>query len=573
MRAGVIAALLGTVLASACAPTPTPPAPAAPAAPAPPAQAPAPAPAVQAVPGTAKDIWYLDPWSIGYEKPASTGGSFTYAVQTSPSLGLDPWQRNVEAHVFLDLAYDSLLGKRLSPTIPNLAADVFCRLCESWELKGDKVTYVFKLRQNVKFHDGQPFTADDVRFSIQKAQDPQSGYEFRSVFTGIDRVEVQDKSTVAIITKQPDADMLNALGWGILPMVPKHVFDAGGDLKNQVMGTGAFKMDKATKDVSYDLVKNPDFWIPDRPYLDRVSGRIIPDASQRLAAFVSKQLDNISQLDFPQTQPLRAIPGVKLEPYPGLIVTSLWINHNKPPLNDKRVRKAMHLAIDRDEMDQQLNAGQGVKYLIPGSPAEWQSLTITQEELARMPGYRKPKEQDLAEAKRLLAEAGYPNGFKTTSTHIRTNVDNAAWNESAQGQLKKIGIDITIDGAEGGIGLKRRAECEYDMFSYPSAGSNSMPTRNYLIWRTGGSENACKFSNAEYDKLVDELTSEFDAPKRWQIVKKLQAILLEELPGIPLPERALFAGWYPHLHNWRNYGTARAYAWYPSAELIWVDKR
>ena len=571
MRGRTIAGLLASGLAVACAPTPPAAAPAAPAAP--PAAAPAPAPqAPQAVPGTSKDIWYLDPWSIGYEKPANTGGSFAYAVQTSPST-LDPWGRNVEAHVFLDLAYDSLLGKRLSPTIPNLAADVFCRLCETWELKADKVTYVFKLRQNVKWHDGKPFTAQDVKFSVEKAQDAATGFEFRSVFLGIDRVEIQDPYTVSFITKQPDADMISAIGWGILPMVPKHVFDAGGDLKQQVVGTGAFKLEKSTKDVSHDVVRNPDFWIPDRPYLDRMSARIIPDASQRLAAFISKQLDNISQLDYPQSQPLRGLPGVKLDPYPGLIVQSLWINQNRKPYDDKRVRRAMHLAIDRDEVDQTVNAGQGVKYLVPGSPAEWQPMTITQEELAKLPGYRKPKEQDLAEAKRLLAEAGYPNGFKTTSSHIRTNVDNAAWNEAAAAQLKKIGIDVTLDPAEAAVGLKRRAECEYDMFVYPTAGSNSMPTRNYQIWATSGNENACKYSWPEYDKLVNDLTVESDTQKRWQIVKKLQAILLEEMPAIGLPERAFFAGWHPHLHNWRNYGAARAYSWYPSAELIWMDKR
>ncbi len=560
-------------LAVACAPAP-PQAPAAPAQPAPAPAAPGPgvaaAPAPQAVAGTSKDAWYVDPVSLGYEAPAAKGGTFSYASNNGP-LNLDPWGNNTRQRSFFDTAYDTVMARRLQPGKSPFAVDMFCRLCESWELSSDKLTLTFKLRQNVKFHDGKPLTSADVKFSIEKGADPKTGFEFRSLMAGMDRVEAPDPYTLRLVMKSPDADVIRYLN--AYPIVPKHIFDDGGDLTKQVIGTGAFKMEKFDVDNQYAAVKNTDYWVPDRPYLDRMVAHFIGDKSQRQAAFLSKQIDNYTAGDINEMRPIQAAAkDAKVDNLGGSLVQVYYMNVQKPPLSDKRVRRAMHLALDRDEENKQLTDGLGVPYLVAGSPSGWQPHTLTQEDLAKMPGFRKPKDQDLAEAKRLLTEAGYPNGFKMTSTHIATYTSNPEWNEASSAQMKRIGIDITLDPVEVGIGLQRFGECGFDMFVRPSAGGESMITRNYRRWITGGSENICKYSNPEYDKLVEQQAAEFDVAKRWEIVKKIQLMLMEEVPALAMSEIASFAAYHPHLHNWRNFGHSFSMPWNPNAELIWVQK-
>jgi len=565
--------VLSLAFLAACAPTP-PPAPAAPpAAPAAAPAAPAPAPAVQTVPGTSKDAWYVDPTSLGFEKPATKGGIFTFTNTGGPP-NLNPFGPNLTNHAFLDSVYESLLARSIPMGKNALAADIICRLCDSWEVKADKLTYTFKLRQNVKFHDGQPFTAEDVKFSLEKAMNPDTGFEFRSSFAGIEKMETPDKYTIILVTKAVDADFLRALGWGILPIVPKHAYESGVDMIRTVVGTGPFKMEKFDPVGEFVAVRNPDFWLPDRPYLDKIHARFIADFSTRQAAFATKQIDAITADNAEQMKPTQAIvPTMQGVPYDPNHSPALRLNLSKAPFNDKRVRQAIHLAIDRDEMNKQLTGGNAEPYGVPGTPAAWLKFTTTHEELAKLPGFRQPKDQDLAEAKRLMAAAGYANGFKATSAHQAGQTHNPEWNESIGAQLKKIGIDVTIDPGEAAVFVRRERECSYDMWLRPSAGTNSMPTRNYAQWITGGSENFCKFSNAEYDKLFTEQSAELDANKRWAIVKKLQAILLEELPMIHTVERATFAGWHPYLHNWRNYGSTWTYPLYPTAELIWTEKK
>lgn len=120
---------------------------------------------------------------------------------------------------------------------------------------------------------------------------------------------------------------------------------------------------------------------------------------------------------------------------------------------------------------------------------------------------------------------------------------------------------------------KRRVECDFDMFSHTVAGSRSTPTRNYAFYVSGGNDNYCGYSNSEIDRLVAEQAQEFDESKRWQSIRKIQEILLDDLPSVPFPGRAPIQAWHAYVHNYRNFGSAAAYVWHPNAELIWVDRR
>ncbi len=561
-------------LALACAPTPAPPPaqapPVAPAAPAAPV-----APAVQAVPGTSKDVWYVNPWSLGWEEPKNKGGTFTYAVNSSPPQLLSPWGRNLQSRVFADNTYDGLLGRRLQPGKSGLAADVFCRLCESWEMKADQKTWVFKLRQNVKFHDGGDFTGEDVKFSLDKVMTAETGSEFRSLLaTTIAEVKVPEKYIVEVITKEPDSDLANKLGFGGITIVSKTAFDSGVDLTKTIVGTGPFKMERFEKDVEFVAVRNPTFWGgPDRPYIDRLVGKFVGDKSTRAAGFVSKQLDISTTFDAKEMEPIaKAVPSAKVVNYGGILASNWTVNINKKPFDDVRVRKAMNLAIDRDEIGLAVTAGLGKRYTGHVLPYDWLAAAFTEAELAKFPGWAKPKDQEIAEAKRLLAEAGYPNGFTAKATADRTSTSNAPMNEAASSQMTKIGVDITLDHTDTAVFNTNESTCNGDLFLSTRAGSNSVVSGQLLRMVTGSAQNFCKYSNPEFDKLFQEMNRTFDEKKRWELVKKATQILMDDMPSIPLMEAAQHSIQHPWVHNWYNQGHSWGFPWYPATELLWVDK-
>ncbi len=567
---GAIVVLLGCLLA-ACAPAP----PAAPAPAARPAEQPAAAPRGDIVPGTAKDVWYVDPWSDGWQEPKSRGGHFRYVLNAAPST-LDPFGEALRIRVLLFPVFDQLMAQRMTPKIGPLGADLYCRLCESFEIQGDGRTYLFKLRRDVTWHDDQPFTAEDVKFSFEKALDKSTAFWGRTLLEEIQGMEVVDPYTLKIVLKGIDADFLNNLTQPI-PIVPKHGYaapDGDAAMKRKPIGTGAFKFVSWDRDRGLKAERNPGFWVKDRPYLDSIEGVFIGDKSTRAAALLAKQVDTLSVFESREMEPIKAAGGqdILVEKYDQYLVGSLMVNTNRKPFDDKRIRKAMHLGIDRVDSNQALFKGLGVPYVAPSTPPDWQSKSITQEELGKLPGYRTPKSVDLDEAKKLLADAGFPNGFKTTSVAVATNTSNPVQNESMAGQLAKLGIQVELQHLEAAVSDKRRIQCDFDLYHHTVAGSLSNPTRNYSFYVTGGSENYCGWQNAELDKLVPQQKATLDPKARWEIIKRIQLILLDELFMIPSSEAASFYLHQSYVHNFRNFGTAWANPWYPYTEIIWVDK-
>lgn len=567
MRSRLFALLIGGFVV-ACAPTPRE------VAPGPGLSAPeAKAPPAGVVPGTDKDAWYVDPWSLGYERPRSRGGTFTYAFNSKPQT-LNPWGLKLFAEVFLNNAYDSLLARRLLPGSAAIESDVICRLCESWEMKADQKTWVFKLRQKVKFHNGTEFTGEDVKFSYEKAMDPKTASEFRTLLTTtIADIRVRDPYTVEIVTREPAGDLPQKLGFGGFVMVSKAAFEGGVDYNKAIVGTGPFKIERFDE-TEYVAVRNPDFWLPERPYLDKLIGKFVGDKSTRAAGFIAKQLDIHTTFDLREMEPVqKVVPTGRAERYPGPD-QALLVNIHKKPLDDVRVRKAMHLAIDREEIARQLTSGLARPHLGVGLPPGWLAKAFSQEEIARLPGFQKPKDQEIAEAKRLLTEAGYPNGFSVRSSASAASTSNVPFNEAAAGQLKKVGIDVTLEHVEAAVAYKNETECIGELFTTTGSNSSSILSGQLLnLFATGGSKNSCSYSNPEYDRLYVEFSRTVDEKERWTVVKKMQQILFEDLPLIPLGEVAHHAIWHPWVHNWRNYGHSWAFPWATVVEVIWLDAR
>ncbi|MDP2954720.1 MAG: ABC transporter substrate-binding protein, partial [Chloroflexota bacterium] len=314
---------------------------------------------------------------------------------------------------------------------PEDNTKVISDLAEKWEVSPDGLTYTFQFAKGVKWHDGKPFTAADAKFTLDRIRKPPQGMSSvrRDNFVGIKDVDVVDDNTLRVTLKYPMASFvpLVAMGWNVV--VPKHVVEPLGGKKistKEAIGTGPYVFKEYVRGVKVTLTKNPDYFVKGRPYVDGMDIFIITDPGATLAAIRTGQVHHVSGVMLtPEEAGIvrKSSPEIKLIKAKSLLFPHFGVNAQRKPYNDVRVRKAIFLALDRQAANRilQNNEGEIGGPLSPGS-----YFALPQEELLKMPGYRQPKDQDIAEAKKLMAEAGYADGFdaeiKTWGSKINSDL-------------------------------------------------------------------------------------------------------------------------------------------------------
>ncbi|MBI4307439.1 MAG: ABC transporter substrate-binding protein [Chloroflexi bacterium] len=511
---GVVA--LAFVLA-ACAPAaaPAPLAPAqqaAPAAPARPAAAPA-APAAAA------------PKSGGVLEIAFNDEPANWDDHISPLPSMAPF------------AYQALL--RHNPETSEMEP----LLAKSWEWQGP-TTLVVRLQQGVKWQNkppvnGREFTADDVVFSIKRLATDDARFLWRADFQPVKKVEAVDKYTAKFTFEKPFVPFLDKLANYKAWMGAKEVFDQYGDASAVIraVGTGPYMVTEHRAGVDGKAVKSANFWMKDRPYLDGLHWTIINDEGQRLAALRTGKLHAIYQTwGGVTTASVRALqrtnPDVVAKTLAVTWPTILVMDNTRKPFNDLRVRKAIHLAIDRQEMINVIFDGVG--HVV--GPVDWALVpqwAISKAELEKMPGWRQPKDQDIAEAKKLLAEAGYPSGLTIEAEASEYyKVLNLRPMEVAKSQLAKIGVTVNINLQDQATYFDwdntRKAYFRARGFTtYPDPDA-MLFTRYY----SKGGRNVGNYKDSAVDDLIEKQRSELDSAKRKQMILDIQKRLIDQAPYI-----------------------------------------
>jgi peptide/nickel transport system substrate-binding protein len=432
------------------------------------------------------------------------------------AIGLDP---NIvtafSSHRRIDLLYNKLV--RLDDNmaiVPDLA--------ESWE-NPDNVTYVFKLRKGVLFHNGRELKAEDVQYTLNRILDPKTASPGRSYITLIKAIDVVDPYTVRITLASPLPSLLDGLCSNNLAIVPKEEVEKNGNLQKVAVGTGAFMLKEWLPDNSMTLVKNPNYFEKGYPLVDKVIYRVIPEQASLYAGLRSGDLDIATISDGATVRMAAKDKSVVVMSKPGLNMRIFSFNTSRKPFDDARVRFAFALTLNRDEIIAAAEFGSAQKTgPLPVSAAEW-----------ALPPDKLPAAQpDIDRAKTLLAEAGYPNGFTFKLVCSTTYEGGLAVAQVAQEQLKKIGVTAQLEVVEWGVYIDRWTKRDFDTMIELRGGSAEPDRFLYRTFHSTGGVNNFLFKDADVDKLLDLGRSLTRKAERKVTYDKLQALLTERAPAV-----------------------------------------
>src|SRR5262252_3731370 len=370
------------------------------------------------------------------------GGVLLAVIGADPP-SLDPHQESTFANIELVAPLYSTLLQIDPYHYPNIIGDV----ATDWKIAPDGLTYTFKIRSGIRFHDGSALTSADVKATYDKIVFPPEGVRSvrKNAYTAITRIEAPDPSTVVFKLKFPSASLLDNLAspWNVI--YPKKYLDKDPNyFKTNIVGSGPFKFKTHTRGATFEGERNPDYFVKDRPYLNGYKFFISPETSVRAAAIRSGRA-YIEFRDLPNAE-VDAIKkqlgdkvAVQQTPMTGQF--GFAMNNTIKPFTDPRVPKALALGIDRYTGGKVLFTLTGLRdvgaLLRPGT--EW---GLPDAELQKLPGFGRDMEKNRTEARKLLAEAGFPNGFKVVLKHRNVKLPYQDLAVFAIQEWRKIGVEV-----------------------------------------------------------------------------------------------------------------------------------
>jgi peptide/nickel transport system substrate-binding protein len=408
-----------------------------------------------------------------------------------------------------------------------------------WKISPDALTYTFKLRPGIRFHDGSPLTAADVKATYDKIIWPPPGVRSirKNSYTSVAGVEAPDPSTVVFKLKFPSASLLANLAspWNVI--YPKKYLDKDPNyFKTSAVGSGPFKLKSYTRGSSFEGERNPDYFVKDRPYLDGYKFFISAETSVRAAAIRSgRAYIEFRHLPGSEVDAIKKHLGDKVvvQETPMVGQFGVGINNAMKPFTDIRVRKALTLGFDRYTGGKVLFHLTGLRdagaMLRPGT--EW---ALPPTDLERLPGFARDAEQNRAEARRLLAEAGYPNGFKAVLKNRNVKLPYQDFAVYVIQEWRKIGIEVENRPLETASWYADgRDQGNFELIVLPTAEFMDDPDLFLRRYTSKDPQNWGRFSDPVVDDLFSRQSRTLDPAERRKLVLELQTRVLENAYYIP----------------------------------------
>jgi len=438
-------------------------------------------------------------------------------------------------------------------------------IAKNWTISKDGKVYTFNLRQGVKFHNGREVTAEDFKYSWERVMNPATKSERANFMEDIAKVEAPSKYVFKVTLKEPRGYFLQMLPYSCFWVVPKEeVEKSGADFGNKPVGSGPFKFVSWTHDDKVVLEANKDYFAG-RPYADGVEIRIIPDETVIIMELEKGNLEWYENIPPSEFTRLSEDPKWKdnIISKPELGTYYIGMNCQKPPLNNKLVRQAINYAINREQIIKTIMRGMvqpATGILPPG-----------------IPGYSKraPIPYDPERAKRLLKQAGYPDGkgLPTLELAFNKNATHQRIVEAIQADLKKVGINVEPMQMDWAQYLEKVDRGETQLFrlgwiaDYPDADNFLWVLFNSKNWGPPG--NGAYYKNAKVDELTDRAKTMVQSAARNSLYKQAESIILEDAPWAPIYFYTSWAIKQPYVEGFTFSGMG---PFTVALEKVWLNK-
>ncbi len=479
------------------------------------------------------------------------GGTLQMWIADDPP-NFDPHQASTYAIVHpLSPCYNLLV--RIDP-LDVTESRIIPDLATKWDLSADGRQYTFTLRQGVKFHHGKDFKSEDVKASFDRIISPPRGVSSprQDVFTTVNSIDTPDDYTVVFSLKQPTPSLLLNIAQGFNMILPKDILDAKGDMKKDISGTGPFKFKNHTRAVSFEVERNPNYFVPDRPYLDGIVYNIVPDANSAISGLLSGQLHWVRSSSKGDADQVRQQGGKGFQVAKAHAASSnvFEMNAKRKPWDDVRVRQAVSLAMDRGAALQVLTDGEGVLTGVMHPDGIWR---LPEDQLTKIPGYKidqATRQAAIEKAKQLLSDAGYTSGLRATALVRKgTTFENSA--VFSKDQLAKIGIDVALDVNETATFYQKQTARQYDVFAGTfSVGVDDPDATFGQSYLCESERNYSNYCEEQFERLFPQQSQELDLNKRKTLVQQMDSLALSNVLKVQMG-RVVY--WFMYSSKMRNF--------------------
>jgi peptide/nickel transport system substrate-binding protein len=452
-------------------------------------------------------------------------------------------------------------------------------LAHSWEIAEDGKTYTFFLRKGVLFHDGAELTAEDVKATFDRIAKPPSGISIpRSIlFKSVSEITTPDRYTVQfnLAEPRPTNFMMSAIasGWNVI-VRKKTLEDNNYNLRKVVVypGTGPFRSVRRVENEIWVMEKNPNYWNKGLPYLDGIEFyHVLPFSPEMASAVLAGRVDYVRATDPATVRKARATPGMSTATYYQSVIHATWVNTHRKPLDDPRVRRAMHLVLDQPVL---VEVVKDVAPLMPGGFIyPFSEFATPKEELEKRLGYQPDPTASIEEARALMAAAGHGDGLKGLDYLVRDLAHHKLWAQAIQAMLQQsLNIETNLRTVVESVWFDDVRNGNYDLAIGAIVSTLLDPSDYFNAWYgKDGPQNYSFWDNKEFQALTVQIDREVDTRRRLALIRQAEAIMEADPPLLPVAWEKINDVWYNYVKGHNPYDYFGVYD-VVRLDTVWLDK-
>jgi peptide/nickel transport system substrate-binding protein len=462
---------------------------------------------------------------------------------------------------------------------PRDGKSIIPDLAHSWDISKDGTSYTFFLRKDVQFHDGAELTSADVKATFDRIVNPPSGISIprSALFTAVSEIRAPDKYTVEFKLSEPRSVNFImssiATGWNVI-VRKKTLEDNNGNLRRVLNypGTGPFNSVRRVENEVWVFERNKNYWNKGLPYLDGLEFyHALPFSPEMSAALLGHRVDYVRVTDPGTIKRVKATPGMLTAEYYQADVQGVWVNNKHKPFDDPRVRRALHLVLDRPVL---VEVVKDIGFMMEGGFIyPFSDFATPKDELSKRIGYQSDPAAAIKEARALMAAAGHANGLKGQDLLTRDFSSLKLWAQALQAMLQEtLNIQCNLRTTVESVWFDDAKSGNYDLALGIIVSTLLDPSDYFRAWYSpDGPQNYSFWNNPKFNALLPQIDREVDPAKRLALIRQAEAIMEDDPPLLPIAWEKVNDAWYDYVKGIHPEGYFGLYD-VNRYDIAWLDK-